>query len=385
MKILAIDIGTGTQDILLFDSRREIENCYKLILPSPTLIFSQKIKQATRQRLPILLTGVMMGGGPITLAVESHLKAGLSVFATEAAAQTFNDDLSIVQGMGVVLVNDTATMKLHPSLINFELKDLDLPALKRAFSNFNVSLGDLDAIAVAVLDHGAAPSDVSDRIFRFEYLQSRICDQNRLSAFAYACPDIPSTMTRFLSVASSLQNIKIPVILMDTASASVLGATFDKAFTHCKQSIIVNIGNSHTLAFHLSGNNIIGLFEHHTNILTQDSLERNISLLVSGTLTNIEIFNCGGHGALIFKKDSEISRREPPKLLVTGPRRNLMLGSKLNPIFAAPFGDMMTTGCIGLLAATAELLPEFGEHILASLQNKVKPIAPWEENPEPPS
>ena len=28
MRILAIDVGTGTQDILLFDSSQEIENCH---------------------------------------------------------------------------------------------------------------------------------------------------------------------------------------------------------------------------------------------------------------------------------------------------------------------------------------------------------------------
>ena len=38
MQILTVDVGTGTQDVLLFDSDRELENCFKLVLPSPTVV-----------------------------------------------------------------------------------------------------------------------------------------------------------------------------------------------------------------------------------------------------------------------------------------------------------------------------------------------------------
>jgi uncharacterized protein (DUF1786 family) len=62
MRILNVDIGTGTQDILLFDSSKLIENCVQMIMPSPTTIVATKIHQATVHRHPILLTGVNMGG-----------------------------------------------------------------------------------------------------------------------------------------------------------------------------------------------------------------------------------------------------------------------------------------------------------------------------------
>ena len=38
MKILTVDIGTGTQDIFLYDSNLDIENGFKLVLPSPQMI-----------------------------------------------------------------------------------------------------------------------------------------------------------------------------------------------------------------------------------------------------------------------------------------------------------------------------------------------------------
>ena len=38
-------------------------------------------------------------------------------------------------------------------------------------------------------------------------------------------------------------------------------------------------------------------------------------------------------------------------LIVTGPRRELFAGSSQPAEFAAPHGDMMLTGCFGLLRA----------------------------------
>ena len=45
MRILAIDVGTGTQDIMIYDSEKELENAIKLVLPSPHLFIPQKIRE----------------------------------------------------------------------------------------------------------------------------------------------------------------------------------------------------------------------------------------------------------------------------------------------------------------------------------------------------
>src|SRR5664279_5257638 len=104
MKILAVDIGTGTQDILLYDPNVDVENSFKLVLPSPTMIVREQIRATTRSRCGIVLTGVMMGGGPCAWAAEDHLRAGLPVYATPDAARTFNDDLEAVAQSGVTLL-----------------------------------------------------------------------------------------------------------------------------------------------------------------------------------------------------------------------------------------------------------------------------------------
>ena len=58
MKILAMDIGHGTQDILLYDtSIRNVENCTKMVLPSPCKIFAKKIRTATAEGHDIFVRG----------------------------------------------------------------------------------------------------------------------------------------------------------------------------------------------------------------------------------------------------------------------------------------------------------------------------------------
>ncbi len=71
MKILSVDIGTGTQDILLFDSGLDPENGFKLVLPSPTMMVHRRLKRLLAARTPVLLTGHQMGGGPSAWAIEA--------------------------------------------------------------------------------------------------------------------------------------------------------------------------------------------------------------------------------------------------------------------------------------------------------------------------
>src|SRR3712207_3624020 len=71
--ILAIDVGAGTQDVLLYDPAREPENCLKMVLPSQTQIVAARVREASAARLPVHLSGVLMGGGASTDAVKEHL------------------------------------------------------------------------------------------------------------------------------------------------------------------------------------------------------------------------------------------------------------------------------------------------------------------------
>jgi len=378
MKILSVDVGTGTQDIFLYDSQVHIENGFKLVVPSPTMIVHRRVKAATKARTPILLTGVMMGGGPSAWAVEAHARAGLPVYATPGAAKTLNDDLDEVREAGIEIVSDDEATALPETVQRIEFRDFNLPVIQEAFSPFGVDLSDLDAIAVAVFDHGDAPPDVSDRQFRFDYLDERIRDRNSLAAFAYLADDIPPIMTRLQAVADSAGDLPCPLIVMDTAPAAVLGASFDSTVANRKQKIVTNIGNFHTLAFRMGENGIEGVFEHHTGEIDLQKLESLLRALADSSLKHEDVFDDMGHGALMYSED-KFDFGEDFDVVVTGPRRSMYAEEpSLRPYFAAPFGDMMIAGCFGLLAATAEIMPNLTEAVSKSMGDAGVGRPPWE-------
>lgn len=373
MQILTVDVGTGTQDIFLFDPELDIENGFKLVLPSPTMIVHRRILEATRKGYDVLLTGQMMGGGPSMWAARDHVRAGHTVYATPDAARTFNDDIVWVQTeMGIKIVDDSDSATM-PYAVHIDMKDFDQDALERAFAIFGVKLKP-DAVGVAVFDHGNAPAHYSDRQFRFDYLDKRIRDKNRLSAFAYLAQDTPPIMTRLQSVVGSY-DWGAPLVVMDTAPAAVLGASYDPVAAAHARAIFVNVGNFHTLAFRMGAGGIEGVFEHHTGEIDTAKLDRFISKLADGTLQHTDVFDDMGHGALMYHTGALPN----PAVVVTGPRRSMLRDSVHKPYFAVPFGDMMIAGCFGLLSAMADVLPagEVQEAISQSLQGKAgRP--PWE-------
>ena len=384
MKILTVDIGTGTQDIFLYDSKLDMENGFKLVLPSATMRISRQIKSATRQGAPILLSGWTMGGGPCAWAAEAHARAGLPVYATPAAARTFNDELEKVERMGITIVSQDEALRLPGNVLRLELKDFDFALIAETFARFQAPLDDLAAVCVAVFDHGNAPPGVSDRQFRFDYLDERIRAKNSLAAFACQAENIPPIMTRLQAVADSASNLSCPLIVMDTAPAAILGATLDPVAATRERKLIVNVGNFHTIAFRLGPAGIEGVFEHHTGEIQRPALEKYLRALADGSLKHTDIFDDMGHGALIYGSQGLSLGAGDFDILVTGPRRSMFLSAQpdphsLRPYFAVPFGDMMLAGNFGLLAATADLLPETTEVIHASLQTTgARGVAPWD-------
>lgn len=278
-----------------------------------------------------------------------------------------------------------------------ELRDFDFPAIARSLQPFGVRLDDLDAVAVAVFDHGNAPPDVSDRQFRFDYLDECIRQENRLSAFAYRAGHVPAIMTRLQAVVASAGDVDAPLVVMDTAPAAVLGATFDPRVAQRERVLIANVGNFHTLAFRLGPGGIEGVFEHHTGFVDLPKLEGLLRLLAEGSLRHEDVFGDMGHGALIYGDKPLPLGVGDYDVAVTGPRRNMFHGSntqqvsglpemaepplRVRPYYAVPFGDMMISGCFGLLACVADLLPELAEPIRLSLRGQGgSGTPPWEIN-----
>jgi uncharacterized protein (DUF1786 family) len=371
-RVLAVDVGTGTQDILLFEGDRTIENCFQMVMPSPTVIVAERIRRATVEGRPVLLTGRTMGGGPCGWAARDHAQAGFACYATPDAARTLDDDLNMVEREGLIVVDAAEAMQIRERegarLIEVAMRDFDGAAIYTALTAFGVDPA-VDAVAVAAFDHGAAPPGVSDRRFRFDAITERVRERPDALAFAYRAEDLPVDLTRLEAVATDAAlygDRKIPVFVMDTGAAALAGALEDPVVRSHGECLVANIGNFHTLAFHLRNGQILALFEHHTGMLDRAKLEGYVRELAEGTLSNERIFDDSGHGALTL--DTHIpANGATPFLAVTGPRRELLRGSSLAPYEATPHGAMMLAGCFGLLRAVAALDGDFAPAIAVVL------------------
>ena len=358
MQILCLDIGSTTQDILLFDTAQSVENSIQLILPAPTILAAKRIEMATARGDNIVLTGDTMGGGAGTSAIRQHLESGLKIYATQNAARSFSDDLEEVTSWGIQLIStDEITHYRNDTIIS--LTDVDLERLEKALSSWNITLRP-DIVTVAVLDHGVAPPGESERLWRFRYLERLLQANDTLEAFMFSETEVPRHFTRMQAVVRTIKG-NTPLVIMDTGAAAVLGASFDHVVAPHNNRLVVNLGNSHTLAFNLSGSRVLGFLEHHTSSLSQTRLENLLLSIIAGDIKRQDIWEEGGHGSLIIEKGGN------PFITVTGPRRSLLTHSRLKPYLAAPFGSMMLTGCFGLLKATSIKLPQWRDEIEKAL------------------
>ncbi|AET66072.1 hypothetical protein Desor_0365 [Desulfosporosinus orientis DSM 765] len=331
--ILVVDVGSGTQDMLLYQPGKNLENCPKFIVPSQTQIAAAKIRKATAQRKHVFLHGFLMGGGANGAAIKAHLASGLNAYATPQAALTFNDNLAVVEEMGIILCD-----KAPDPAVPIWLGDIDRPALKQAFAAFGLEYP--VKTAVAVQDHGYSIKE-SNRTLRFQLWKDFVMQGGNLKKLVFK-EDIPEVFTRMRSV----REIVPGAILTDTGTAALLGIMADDYVKpHLNQGILaVNVGNSHTLVAAIRGERVFGIFEQHTSMLNTESLSQLIRRFQAAELTNAEIYEQGGHGSALHPEMSPGWNY----IAVTGPRRSMV--KSLNWYEAAPYGDMMLTGSFGILA-----------------------------------
>ncbi|MCL5943124.1 MAG: DUF1786 domain-containing protein [Actinobacteria bacterium] len=347
MRVLAVDVGFGTSDVLLYDSEAHEENRTHLVVPSATQVVAREIREATRRGAPVVFTGPLMGGGPSTVAMLRHVEQGLPFYADPWAAKTFCDDLDEVARMGVRLIDPgEAAGLLRAGAVAVRSGDLRPGDLLAALSLLGEAKP-LDGVAVAVQDHGEAPPGVSDRVFRFQKLAELLGDAKDLARLFFTAERIPTYFTRMRAAVSCVAGESLtrdlPCVVGDTGPAALWGAALTAGGAPC---LAVNYGNGHTLMSLVTGARIDGLFEHHTGQLTPERMARHLRRFAAGELQNEEVLAEGGHGVLPVSAPFALGEVE---LRVTGPNRRRFAGSSPHEVEAALHGDMMITGCYGLL------------------------------------
>jgi uncharacterized protein (DUF1786 family) len=331
--IAALDIGGGTQDFLLWDPNQPLENAVKAVWPSPTQAVAARIRRARSQKRDIFLHGWLMGGGAMASAVDQHIEAGLKVRATPQAAASLHDNPDRVRAMGVEIADEP----LSDAAAVFTT-DLDQLKINQTLANFEAPLP--QTWAVAVCDHGYAPG-TSNRKFRFSIWSDFLAAGGRMADLITQTP--PPHLTRMQAIVDQCPGAWV----MDTAAAALWGALEDPEVASLAQEgvCVLNLGNMHAVAFLVRGREVLGIYEHHTGCLDVSTLSDNIARFMAGDISDDEVFDCQGHGCAFLPA---APKKQLP-VVITGPQRRLAHG--LGWKTAVPHGDVMLSGCFGLLAA----------------------------------
>ncbi|MEM2107463.1 MAG: DUF1786 family protein [Candidatus Bathyarchaeia archaeon] len=348
MKILALDIGSGTTDLLLYDDSKNLENCIKMVLPSPSRIYAEKVRYHTEIRRDLFIRGDTIGGGLFTEALRRHLEEGLRVIMTADAGYTVRNSLEEVKRLGIA-IEETPPKSFGGEVI--QIREINIDKLRAFIECFGEDLSNIYAVGIGVQDHGAPPRGVSNRKFRIVEMEERLRENLKLESLAYLGEEVPKHHIRMRSALNAVRT-QLPEatpLIIDTSIASILGCLQDPKVKKAETVLTVNMGNEHLTASIVSGGKVFGLLEHHIHILTPRKVEKLLKRFMEGKVDGTSVLEEGGHGAFYTHNPPAI-----PKIgliAVTGPNRSIVDETSLKTYFAAPGGDMMMTGPIGIVKA----------------------------------
>ena len=335
--ILALDIGSGTQDALLAVPDTAPENWPRFVLPAPALQVASRIRELTRLRTPVWLHGGNMGGG-FGGAVTEHLKQGLRLAATPQAAAALHDDIHRVRSMGITITED----ELPQCPVGFA--PVFLSDYSPGFWNSLLDAANLPRpalVTAAAQDHGVH-ADTGNREGRFR-LWKRLLHHSKGNPVEWLYAEAPGECTRLATLQHAIGGGPVA----DTGTVAVLGALAAPEVAERSDRegvLVVNAGNSHTAAFLVFQRRVLGVYEHHTGMRSAVELANDLNEFRLGWLPDEQVRATGGHGCVFDDLPPEAEGFRPAFIL--GPRRELLRGCGA---FIAPYGDMMLAGCHGLL------------------------------------
>lgn len=345
-KVLTFDIGSGTLDILLWDSSKNIENCIKMVLPSPNRIMAAQVENFPGDT--IRLDGYTVGGGSLSWAVKEHVKNGRRIIMTPDAGRLVRDDLDRVRALGIEIVDRIDDP-------DFFLKELDFDYFRYILAGAGETIEDIDYFGFAMQDHGCPPKGVSDRKFRFELFSKILGSSRTLTPFLFPFEQIPEVFLRMGSFRKSVTDQlgkECRGFMMDTSPAAIAGCMEDeetRKFMDRGPVMMVNFGNKHTMVCIISEGIVQAFFEHHTTMLRKspDKIRDYLVRLAEDQLTSEEVFEDMGNGALVYNRTG---MDRIVKIIVTGPNREMIKLTGFDHYFASPGGDMMITGPLGIIS-----------------------------------
>lgn len=343
-RFLIADIGAGTMDVLYLDTESGLH--YKAVTKSPVLYLAEKAASLPGN---LVITGREMGGGPISNVLRKRAQEAEVVMSVSSAA-TIHHNLDRVRSWGIRVVENSQGEQLrkHPRYSTLTIGDLQLERLQQIVGGLGVSFS-FDMVGICAQDHGTPPQGVSHLDYRHNLFKASLDESPFPHALLYKADEVPITLNRLRSIVESARMLPTDEIyVMDSGMAAILGATMDPHARPKKRVLVLDVATSHTIGAAIDAGEIAGFFEYHTRDITPERLESLLRALADGKLEHQKILKEGGHGAYIRKA---FGFQAAEIIVATGPKRELLRGSRLPIVFGAPLGDNMMTGAVGLLEA----------------------------------
>ena len=308
MKILAVDIGAGTRDILLYDSEKQLENCIKLVLPSPSPLFAARVAEETARTGDLYFKGCVIGGGSFSRAVKRHVAEGRHVYMQAATAFCLRNNLEDVMATGVEVVErDAGWVSQEPSSSWTNWTSL-------RWSPCCCRWGEPGGDGCRG-GSGAGPWDLSYRCEQSQdppgFHAGAADGRPRPNRLAFLEGEVPDQFPRMRSAMGRLRDQLScrSLLVMDTAPAAVAGCLADAEVEKRLDGnlLVINAGNGHTMCCLLSGGDIVGLLEHHTKYLEPpDVFGAYLELFCDGKARDEDEYMKRGHG-LFYLTDPRVS------------------------------------------------------------------------------
>ncbi len=332
--ILCLDVGSGTQDVLLARPNMTPENWPRFVIPAPARMVAERICQVTDSAKDIWFYGHNMGGG-FFRAVKTHLEAGYKVYCSLSASAALHDDLERVKVMGIEICEQSPK-----GAVPIFLSDYSPTFWQHTLQHLGLPLPHV--VLAAAQDHGVHPQ--GNRAGRMLAWRTLLEHSNNPKEWLYN--SAPTELTRLRTIQQFSGG---PVA--DTGTAAILGAlcVSEVRERSMREGItIINVGNSHMVAALVYQEQVLAIFEHHTGQRTLEEYLHDLKEFKLGWLPDEQVHASGGHGTAFGKIPEEAGGFVPTYIL--GPKREFLQGYGQ---FIAPYGDMMLAGCFGLLRAYA--------------------------------
>ncbi len=361
-KVLCIDVGKGTEDILFYETKwkETPENCIQIVKPSRAQLLNKKLARFREEgKGDVFADGRIMGGEPWHKQIYAIAQDPTrSVYMTPPSAMSLRYDLKAVQARGITIVNDLPEDILKTAL-TIETKDVDYDWLFNCFEGIDINLKEeVDVVLLACQEHGN-PGTVgtSSRTFRMKfYYQQHLDKSPRLSSLMFASQEVPEAAPRLKANVEAARETfpDAEIYIMDSSPAVILGTIVDQALPKGPRTI-VNIGNGHTLAMVLDEQDeVLAIWEHHTSGLTTSTLWKFLTRLFNDEMDHEDLIQQGGHG---YYQRGDIPKEATRHIIVLGPNRKLLPPGKRDEAFiywAHPIGAQMLSGPVGLLKTYEE-------------------------------